>query len=295
MMDFQARRNLVLKATAQAEIIRVKSNVSGTETVDPIDIAEQRGCDIRFMSLPSLEGIYSPEPRPTIVLGSERPAGRRAFTCAHELGHHEFKHGMRVEKLNTDSSKSSEDSDEFLADVFAGILLMPKAGIHRALKARHYELKKITPIQLFRLASFFGVGYTTLIVHMTWTLSLLDSHHGKRMTVAAHKILKEIKKHFGGESGYELVLTDEAWSGRAIDLEVGDTLVLLRGAVVESGKHLQQQGIVDGQPVFKVVARGYSRAYSKTSEWAANIRIAPKHYEGLAQYRFLDDPEEHNT
>ena len=292
MMDSQTRRNLVLKATTQAEKVRVKCNLSRSATADPIDIAEQRGCEVRFMSLPSLEGIYSPEPRATIVLGSERPAGRRAFTCAHELGHHEFKHGMRVEELNAGTQKSSNDKDEFLADMFAGILLMPKAGVLRELKKRNFDPKKIEPIQLFRLASFFGVGYATLIEHMTWTLSLLNSHQRKELLKTVPKAFKAI---FGGDPGFELVIADEEWRNRAIDLEVGDMLALPRGATVEGNSRLERQGVVDGQPVFKVRKRGYSRAYSESNDWAANIRIAPKNYEGLARYRFLDDPQEDNT
>lgn len=291
MMDFQTQRNLVLKATAQAEKIRVKCNLNSSATVDPIDIAEQRGCEVRFMSLPSLEGIYSPDPRNTIVLGSERPAGRRAFTCAHELGHHEFKHGMRVEELNANIQKSSNDKDEFLADMFAGILLMPKVGVLRELKNRNFDLNNIEPIQLFRLASFFGVGYASLIEHMTWTLRLLRSDQRKEFLKTSPKIFKMT---FGGDPGFELVIADEKWRNRTMDLEIGDVLVLPRGATVESDSRLEHQGVVDGQPVFKVRKRGYSRAYSESSDWAANIRIAPKNYEGLAKYRFLDDPEEDN-
>ena len=221
MMDFQTRRRLTLKAAAQAEKVRVKCKQKPADPVDPITIAEERGCEVRFMSLPSLEGIYSPEPRSIIVLGSERHAGRRAFTCAHELGHHEFKHGMRVEELHTGGHESSNDVYEFLADMFAGTLLMPKAGVLRALKTRNFDLKKIQPIQVFRLASFFGVGYGTLIEHMTWTLSLLTSQQRKELLKTAPKTIKAV---YGCEPKFELVIADEGWKNRAIDVEVGDSL-----------------------------------------------------------------------
>jgi hypothetical protein len=292
MMDFKTRRSLVLKATAQAEKVRIKCNLLRASTADPIDIADQRGCEVRFMCLPSLEGIYSPEPRGTIILGSERPAGRRNFTCAHELGHHEFKHGMRVEDLSAGTQETSYSMDEFLADAFAGILLMPKSGVLRELKKRNFDPRQIKPIQLFRLASFFGVGYTTLIEHMTWTLSLLSSHQRESLLKT---VPKSFKIDFGGDPGFDLVIADEQWKNRAIDLEVGDILVLPQGATVEDGTHLKQQSVVDGQPVFKVINRGYSRAHSEISDWAANIRISPKKYVGLARYRFLDEPEEDNT
>jgi hypothetical protein len=290
MIDFQARRTLVLRATTEAEKLRIKCNLSRSAPVDPIDIAEQSGCEVRFMSLPSLEGIYSPEPIATIILGSERPAGRRAYTCAHELGHHVFNHGMRVEELKSDS-QSVKATDEFLADMFAGILLMPKSGVLRELKIRNFDPTKLKPIEVFRLASFFGVGYSTLIEHMTWTLNLLNSQRRKELLNTEPK---ELKANYGGSPGCELVMADVGWTNRAIDLEVGDILVLPHRSIVDINSRLEHQGVVDGQPVFRVHKRGYSRAYSECSDWAANIRIAPKNYGGLAKYRFLDDPEEDN-
>lgn len=289
MIDFKTRSNLVLKATAQAEKVRIACNLRQFSPADPIDLAEQRGCEVRFMSLPSLEGIYSPEPRCTIILGSERFAGRRNFTCAHELGHHEFKHGMRVEELNSGSAKTVTNKEEFLADMFAGILLMPKAGVLRELAKRNFDPKRIEPIQLFKIASFLGVGYATLIEHMTWTLSLLSSHQRKLLLKTVPKSFKEV---FGSDPGCGLVIADEQWENRSIDLEVGDILALPRGVTVEDDTHLKQQDSLEGQPVFKAIIRGYCRAFSEDSDWAANIRISSKKYTGLAKYRFLNDPEE---
>jgi Zn-dependent peptidase ImmA (M78 family) len=293
MIDYQTRRKLVLKATAQAEKVRIKCKVGRTAPSDPIAISEQRGCDVRFMPLPSLEGIYAPdEPRATIILGSERSAGRRNFTCAHELGHHEFKHGMHVEELNMGRQKPSESEDEFLADMFAGSLLMPKAAVFRELKNRCIDPNKIVPIQAFELSSFFGVGYSSLIEHMTWTLSLLNSQQRKDLLKVAPKSFKSI---FGSEAAFGLVIVNEHWKDRAIDLDIGDTLVLPSGAAVEDNAYMKHQGFVDEKSVFKALKRGYSRTYTEHNDWAANIRIAPKNYEGLARHRFLDDPEENIT
>jgi Zn-dependent peptidase ImmA (M78 family) len=95
-MDFSNRRQLILKAAAKAQNVRARCKIEQGASIDPISIAEAYGCEVRFMALSSLEGIYSPTPRPVIVLGSERPAGRRSYTCAHELGHNEFGHGTRI-------------------------------------------------------------------------------------------------------------------------------------------------------------------------------------------------------
>jgi Zn-dependent peptidase ImmA (M78 family) len=288
-MDSIARKQLVLKAAAQAEYVRMRCSINRLATVDPIWVAKQRGCEVRYMSLPSLEGVYSTAPRPVIILGSERPAGRRVYTCMHELGHHEFGHGMRVDELKSGEVHTSKDPDEFLADMFAATLLMSQASIRHSLKARGFDTTRLEPMQVFRLASFFGVGYSTLIDHMTLTLGLLSLHQ----RVHLKKIVpKELKAQFGCAPQSEVVLTDEFWLDRAVDMEIGDILVLHRGAIVEDNPRISQHGVIDGQPTFRAVSRGYLRAFHKNNDWAVNIRIAPKQYEGLAHYRFLDDPEE---
>lgn len=288
-MDPHTRKQLVLKAAARAEHIRAKCGISPTSSVDPISVAEQRGCEVIYMSLPSLEGVYSPAPRPAIVLGSERPAGRRAYTCTHELGHHEFKHGERVEELKNGKSQMTKDPDEFLADMFAANLLMSQASIRHALKVRSLDIKKIEPMQVLCLASFFGVGYGTLIDQMTFTLGLLN--HELRDHLRKVKP-KDIKARFDCAPSSELIVVDAFWQGRAVDLEVGDTLVLHPGIIMEDKPRILRNKVIDGQPTFKAVARGLIRAYHNSNDWAVNIRIAPKQYAGLAQYRFLDDPEE---
>lgn len=92
-MDWKQRQQLASLAAMEASRLRLFAKIPRTAPIDPIETAIKCGCEVRFLSLASLEGIYSPEPSPTIILGSERPAGRRAFTCAHELGHHIFNHG----------------------------------------------------------------------------------------------------------------------------------------------------------------------------------------------------------
>jgi hypothetical protein len=196
---------------------------------------------------------------------------------------------MRIEELKTSGSDIAKDSDEFLADMFAGNLLMPKTGLLSQLQARGFTPAKIVPLELFTLSSFFGVGYGTLIEHMTWTLNLLSP---QQRSVFMKQTPKKIKNIFGIEASSELVISDEFWSNRAIDLEVGDTLLLPSSLCTESNACLIGQGAQDGKMIFRAFKRGYSRTFSKDGSWAANIRIAPKNYVGLAKYRFLEDLDE---
>ena len=291
-MNIAALRSFILNATSMAHHVRIRCGINRTAAVDPYRVAETRNCEVRFAPLPSLEGVYSPKPKPVIILGSQRPAGRRAFTCAHELGHHEFKHGARIDELNVTRFDKSKKPEEMLADMFAASLLMSRASILRALKNRGIQLNHIQPLHLFRLASFLGVGYTTLIEHMTWTLRLLNSTQRSEFIKTKPK---DLKSQYGGSSQSEVVLVDELWLDRAVDLEIGDILVLPQSVIVEENHRISPNGNIDTQQTFKAVSRGYLRAYVDNNKWAVNIRVAPRHYEGLVQYRFMDDPEEINN
>jgi hypothetical protein len=139
------------------------------------------------------------------------------------------------------------------------------------------------------LASFFGVGYATFVKHLTWSLGAMDSHHCDRLT-RIHP--KELKESFGGTPESEVVLVDTLWQGRAVDLEIGDLLVLPRGVHLDEESKFQELGSVDNQAIFRALGRGYARAIDGSGEWAVNVRVAPKHFEGLARFRFYEDIEE---
>lgn len=287
-MDQATRKRLALTAAARSERVRVECGVQIGAPVDPINIAESRGCEVRFLPLSSLEGMYSPEPRATILLGVQRSLGRRAFNCAHELAHHEFKHGVRLDNLIEQRSANEEPAQEILAHLFAGYLLMSQTSVRKALRNRGLVSQLLSPQEVYRLASFFGVGYATLVNHLTWSLGEMDQHQCESL-LRTHP--KEIKAHFGATPESEVVLVDTHWQGRAVDLEIGDTLVLPNGIQVEDSK-LQYCGRVDGESTFLAVERGYTRAFDAPGDWAVHIRVAPKHFEGLAQFRFYEDLRE---
>ena len=79
----------------------------------------------------------------------------------------------RIEELNAGRFQEDKDRDEFLADMFAAFLLMSQGSVRRAFKDREIQPKGVEPMQVFRLACYFGVGYGTLIDHMALTLKLL--------------------------------------------------------------------------------------------------------------------------
>ena len=93
----------------------------------PFNLAEAMGFDVRFVDIPSLEGMYLADDL-TILIGSLRPEGRKNFTCAHEIGHHILGHGTAIDEiLNALPDKTIEQE----ADFFAAMLLMPLSAVRK--------------------------------------------------------------------------------------------------------------------------------------------------------------------
>lgn len=278
------RDQLVLKALKSVEQLRKKLNINPLSIVDPVDIALKMGCSVRYENIESLEGMYAKEPSPTIIIGSYRPNGRKIFTCAHELGHHYFNHGTKIDQLVTKETLV-QDTEEFLVDCFAGFLLMPKRIVMNILSMQNIDIKNITAIELFKLSSIFGVGYGTILNHLTYSLKMLTQHQYKNLKKVTPR---DIKKHFGIDASVDLVIVDVNWPNKAIDLQVGDFIACSKGFKIDN--HLLEISCEDPSAefsFFKAKNVGYSRILN--GNWAANIRISRREYSGLARYRFLSD------
>jgi Zn-dependent peptidase ImmA (M78 family) len=225
------RGRLALRATALALRIRQKAGIPPDQPCCVFDVAENLGIEVRFAELPSAEGVYSPG-KPVIVVSSLRPPGRQAFTCAHELGHHVYGHGEQFEELVEDRAKNrSSDPKEFEADCFASALLIPKTGILRGMAARGWNSKTISAEQVYTLASWLGVGYVTLVGNMNWGMGLIPKRQADALSkIKPPQIRKLILRQ---ECKEHLVVVDQSWTGRAVDAEVGDLILLPFGTVVE--------------------------------------------------------------
>jgi len=287
-MDWNEQQRLARIAAMEAERMRRFAKVPNIAPVDPFDTAGKCGCAVRYMSLPSLEGMYSPEPQPIIVVGSQRPAGRRAYTCAHELGHHVFGHGVMLEELNSMLSTYAKSPEEFLADTFAGFFLMSQMSVLRAVNDRGWSRSTLTPVQTYALACYFGVGYGAIVNHLCYSLRFINQEHANALLKIKPK---EIKGIYGAMADTEVILVDCQWRHRTIDVEVGDTIILPEGVIIDAGAQLLCDGEASGQQIVRAIAPGLARVAQAIGQWAAHIRIARKDYEGLSEYRFLEEAE----
>lgn len=280
-----ATEQLALTAMHAATKLRRESGLGWVDPADPIDLAAKSGCEVFFCDQSSIEGLYSPNPKPTIVVGACRPAGRRNFTSAHELAHHIFSDGVSVDEL---TDRSDRGPTELRADMFAGYLLMPAQLVRQAMRCRGIDAGSLTPSECMTISCYLGVGYLTLVGHLQYALRLLGQHDAD---ILRKTTVRELKAEHGCPGDRDLMIVDTHWGKRAISLEVGDYLGLPPG-VVHEGRLEQRDGpAAPRATVLEATATGYSRVVEPATGWAAHVRISRKQYVGLAEYRFLEDEE----
>jgi hypothetical protein len=227
--------------------------------------------------------MYSPEPRPTIILSVERPPGRQRFTCAHEIGHHVFGHGTRIDELE-DAAAESWSPEEFVAQRFAAALLMPKLAVESAFAKRGWPIDEPEPQAVFAVAQELGVGYTTLIGHLERTLGRLPSGVGDALRRLR---LPRLRNRLAGfDVDQDVVVVDDHWSRRTIDVQVGDVVLLPTTAEVDG----RCASMVD-RPARHLVAveTGVGTVSVSGGGPPLALRVSRREFTGLARYRHLEE------
>ena len=285
MMD---RRTTARKATAEALRTRLRAGYGLDTPLCIYDLAERLGVEVRFFDLPSMEGVYYRSPRPHIILSSLRPAGRRAFTCGHELGHHSRGDGTCLDEMVEQWGRARFDPKEFYADCFAGALLMPKTAVERAFALRKWVIRECTPDQVYAISNYFGVGYTTLVHHLSRGLLLLPNSRAEQLLKIAPRRAQALA--VGWETTETVWVVDEHWVGRSIDVEAGD-LILLHGRARIEGKCAEPVGGVADGRLLKATEPGIGRL-EDSSGWAAFVRVSRRGFVGREVHRHLGEADD---
>jgi hypothetical protein len=277
------RDDLARRAVTEALRLRCRRGHGADQPVCPIDLALDEGVDLRLESIKSLEGMYTPD-GPLIILGSLRPQGRRSYTCAHELGHHVFGHGLRIDELlEGEPEPARKDEAEYIADRFAAALLMPKLAVLHAFAARAWEIRTSTPEQIYTIAGLLGVGYTTLLGYLEGTLRSLSSSAARQLRKTSPKAIRT--RVLGTDTASGLIIVDEFWSGRPVDAEVGDAIVVPSGMSLngDAVEHVR-----DG--LLRAKAPGSARLRGRGLN--VEVRITRRAFTGLAVYRHLEEADD---
>ena len=282
------RRAMVRRAMAAALRSRLSAGYGLDHAICVYDLAEKLGVEVRFLDLPSMEGMYSSESSPAIIVSSLRPPGRRAFTCAHELGHHIRNDGVKIHELAEQRDKPRFDPKELAADCFAGALLMPKMAVSKAFATRGWNMADCTPEQVFTVAGYFGVGYTTLVHHMRSALQILPDTRAEALLKVGPRKAQSLL--LGLQTAETAVVVDSHWTKRAVDVEVGD-LLIVQGESQSEGACLEPSSEVEHVRLFRAVRPGIGRVEGRNG-WAAFVRVARRGFVGRALYRHWEDSDD---
>ena len=285
-MNYSTRRNLARRAMLEAINVRCCAKLGQVGPLDVYDLCQKLGLRVRFVEI-SMEGMYKRGRPPRILLSALRPQARRTYTCAHELGHHVFGHGLTIDELVQDAARARPlTPEEALAYSFAGFLLMPALGVRKAFTERGWRASEASPAQLLTVASAFGVGYTTLVNHLAYAL---DTFSASRATQLVKVPLPRIRRDLVGTAlSSPLIVVDGHWALPTVDAEVGTHILLPPGTVVP-GDLLAHRADTPHGPLFEAIKPGITRAERPCSEWAAFVRICRFQYVGLSEYRHLED------
>jgi Zn-dependent peptidase ImmA (M78 family) len=284
------REKLAQAAVVKALQMCTRAGYSVRDPLSVYDLAERLGIEVRFVDIPSMEGIYKGPRDPTILLSSLRPPGRPSYNCSHELGHHELGHGAQFDELIDERSKDRRfDPKEFQADCFAGALLMPQMAVRRGFSIRGWDPATSSPESLYTIAGWFGVGYGTLIHHLWKALNMLATRRAEALLRQQPKDIRATL--LGRECRENLIIADCHWDSRAIDVQVTDLISLPPNVHLE-GKcvALLEQG--EKRTMARAVTPGIGRVAAERSESSAYIRVSRQQFVGGAQYRFEEEVED---
>jgi Zn-dependent peptidase ImmA (M78 family) len=280
---------LAEEAKQKAIDARMDANLDLKSPICIYALCDRLGVRVRFVDI-SMEGLYLQDTKPQILISALRPIARRTFTCGHELGHHMFGHGSTIDALIEDSEREQVfRPEEFLADSFAGFLLMPIIGIRKAFASRGWNAELATPEQFFTVACCFGVGYETLITHMAYSLKMITPSRASILLKTKPKAIRE--KVLGRPTSHPLIIADMQWMMPTIDAEVGNELLLPPGAksanqtIVLQGEHPQGS-------LFTAKRPGIVRVHCPGTAWAVFVRVSPYQFAGLSQYRHFEEVED---
>ena len=264
------RRALATQAMQAAAATRATANLHQSGPICVYGLCETLGILVRFNNI-NMEGMYQRGRPPRIHLSARRPLPRRTYNCAHELGHHVFGHGSSIDELREDAKAQPwEDPKEFLADSFAGFILMPIIGLRRAFAVRGWTPETATPMQLFTVACEFGVGYATLLTHLSAGIQMLPRGRAAALGRVTPKALR--MEILGELTPEPLIVADLHRTAPTLDTEVNSLLLLPPRTSVTGGEFAFQRDLPSGR-LFRALKPGIFQA--TTGDWATFLRVAP--------------------
>lgn len=249
----------------------------------PYSLCEAMSLDLRFVKIASFEGMYVANEN-LVLISSERPEGRKRFTCAHEIGHHELEHGTVIDEIVEHGSNKLEEQE---ADLFASMLLMPSSAVNRALTRYRVTDEKLKHADAYILSKYFGVSYQAFIFHLYGNLRLITYKHYQSLKNAK---LGDLRKTISGITTKNQVFSVGTWwDEKAIEMEVGDIIVSERVLSIDGPKIFKEVIQDTSRYAYEALSPGITRIYS--DEWSCFSKISRHKFQGFFQYKYDEEEE----
>ena len=269
------------EAARRALTARLRFGFSLSSPCDIYELVCKYGLNLRFTKIATMDGLYLNDGHiGSINVSTLRPSGHQRFTAAHELGHFIYGHGAHLdEKIEKMVSASEEEN---IADAFARHLLMPKRAVLFGFRQLGTLPESASPEQYYAVASWLGVGYTTLIQHSRWTLGLINNvqlHHLTRKN--PQQIKRKQIPCVLWEKRKELWPLAPWWEGSTVHIQIGDVVTGLKNP------SLDYFDLADGCAIASSVGQITADLYGGGQ---INLNISKTDYVGMYQYRYLEEP-----
>lgn len=280
------RKALVMQGMQASITARLKAGLDLKSPACIYSVCEAHNVTVRFNDI-NMEGMYDRVPRPRIHVSALRPLARRAFTCAHELGHHVSGHGSTIDELRKDQANNADrPPNEILADAFAAFVLMPTLGLREAFARRGVAPNRATALDMYAVACNFGVGQATLVNHLAYGINMINQGQRDRLGRITPKTIRT--ELLGEVVSTPLIVADRHWNSPTLDMEQDMLLLLPPGVVVNASMLVPERELATGR-LFRAAKCGITRAVIPGTPWATYVRIARQQYVGLARFRHLEE------
>lgn len=282
------RRALTYEAAQEAADARDAAGATQDTPICVYDVAHKLNARVRFVDV-DMEGMYEKGPPSRILLSPYRPLVRRTFSCAHELGHHRFGHGSTVDQLQNSSANTpqSEIPEEILANAFAGFILMPAIAIQRAFYRRAIEPMLASPLDFYKIACDFGVGYATLVTHMVYALDEIGVRRKQDLEKWTPNDLRRMALGYVDPS--PVMILDELGEASTAEIECGHGLLVPAESAVDGTGLMFEKRVANGD-LFRAISPGLTRVQMQSR--FLDVRIMPRKYVGLAQFRYMENDDD---
>jgi IrrE N-terminal-like domain len=281
------REAFIMTGLRGAAKVRSGMQLSRIAPICIYDVCDRRKQEVFFIKGGSFEGLYCATNN-TIAICSERPQGRQSFTCAHELGHAVFNHGTRADLIGDFDRDRSDDPEELIADAFAGHLLMPPHAVESEIDRRSWKAGDLTALQVYGLACQFGVGYRTIITHLSCALNLVSLCQAEQLRKTSPQNIRSML--FPGFTGRHLAFVDKFWnSSVTVDVAVGDALFFPSG-VRWQGDRLKPSKETSSANCFVAVSPGLCITTPESNQ-SLGVRVRRADYVGKSSFRHLEEED----